>query len=451
MSNSTQMDRVLDGMLNFNAETKETLDSIKGTIDKIFDKHYQANHTPYAVMSFEDEAHYWEETLAEAINRVEYPDYDALEPKDIEMLQRRSYVIIRGNLKSGNTIHFDNTKFNQLYINGERYIGDYVFNGETPETYERLVIVIVQTPFDLGQRIYGNLDILSADFPIENAEIYVNIGKFSELQPNIEELLLTDTAEGLYVNGPWVWMCRDVSFIKTLSVSETLSIHSGTTKNLPAVINYFVPNSKLVPYLNSKVILNFDIRNAGNIENSVFEGSCIKGHLDLSNTGSIGSSAFGACSRLTSVNIGNGVTSIGPAAFGACTNLHTVIIGDNVTSIGNNAFGVCPLRILHLGKSLLFAYNTSQFTHPYANNIIEEITVSKGYHSPYTYFNSLYIAVDNCLEMFKNIFENCANVGEDGRTAERMLFRVKENVFNILTNSTEILNICTEKCIDIVK
>jgi hypothetical protein len=144
------MDRVLDGMLEFNAETKETLDSIKETIDKVFDKHYQANHTPYAVMSFEDEYHYWEEQLAETINRVEYSDYDVLEPKGVEILQRRSYVIIRGNLKSGNTIHFDNTKFNQLYINGECYTGDYVFNGETPETYERLVIVAVQTPFDLG-------------------------------------------------------------------------------------------------------------------------------------------------------------------------------------------------------------------------------------------------------------------------------------------------------------
>ena len=59
------------------------------------------------------------------------------------MLQRRSYVIIRGELKSGNTIHFDNTKFNQLYINGEYYTGDYTFNGETPETYERLVVVVV--------------------------------------------------------------------------------------------------------------------------------------------------------------------------------------------------------------------------------------------------------------------------------------------------------------------
>ena len=451
MSNSTQMDRVLDGMLNFNAETKETLDSIKETIDKVFDKHYQANHTPYAVMSFEDEYHYWEEQLAEAINRVEYSDYDVLEPKGVEMLQKRSYVIVRGNLKSGNTIHFDNTKFNQLYINGERYTGDYVFNGETSETYERLVIVVVQTPFNLGQKIYGNLDILSADFPIENAEIYVNIGKFSELQPNIEELLLTDTTEGLYVNGPWVWKCRDVSFIKTLSVSETLSIHSEAWRQVPALVNYFIPNSQSVLQLNSKAILNIDIRNAGMIEGSAFEGSCIKGHLDLSNTGIISISAFQNCSRLTSVNIGNGVTSINNNVFSGCLNLNTIIISDNVEFIGSNAFSLCPTRVLHLGKSILFGYNTSQFTHVNNGNSVEELTVSKGYHSPYTYFNGLYIAVDNCLEIFKNIFKNCANVGEDERTAERMSFKVKSDVFNILTNSTEILDICTEKCIDILK
>ena len=113
MSNSTQMDRVLDGMLNFNAETKETLDSIKETIDKVFDKHYQANHTPYAVMKFEDEAHYWEEALADSINRVEFPDYDSLDTKGVELLKQRTYVIIRGNLKSSNTIHFNKANFNQ--------------------------------------------------------------------------------------------------------------------------------------------------------------------------------------------------------------------------------------------------------------------------------------------------------------------------------------------------
>ena len=39
---------------------------------------------------------------------------------------------------------------------------------------------------------------------------------------------------------------------------------------------------------------------------------------------SIGDSAFGGCSSLTSVTIGNGVTSIGDWAFSGCSSLTSV-------------------------------------------------------------------------------------------------------------------------------
>ena len=48
--------------------------------------------------------------------------------------------------------------------------------------------------------------------------------------------------------------------------------------------------------------------------------------------------AFLGCTSLTSVTIGNGVTSIGNYAFYGCTSLTSVIIGDSVTSIGDYAF-----------------------------------------------------------------------------------------------------------------
>lgn len=44
---------------------------------------------------------------------------------------------------------------------------------------------------------------------------------------------------------------------------------------------------------------------------------------------------------LTSVTIGNSVTSIGNNAFYGCTNLTSVTIPDSVTSIGTNAFAGC--------------------------------------------------------------------------------------------------------------
>ena len=56
---------------------------------------------------------------------------------------------------------------------------------------------------------------------------------------------------------------------------------------------------------------------------------------------SIGSYAFLGCSRLTSVTIPDSVTSIGYSAFNNCTSLTSVTIGNGVTSIGEDAFYGC--------------------------------------------------------------------------------------------------------------
>ena len=56
---------------------------------------------------------------------------------------------------------------------------------------------------------------------------------------------------------------------------------------------------------------------------------------------SIGEHAFSGCSGLTSVTIPDSVTSIGYAAFYGCSGLTSVTIGDGVTSIGEYAFDSC--------------------------------------------------------------------------------------------------------------
>ena len=64
---------------------------------------------------------------------------------------------------------------------------------------------------------------------------------------------------------------------------------------------------------------------------------------------SIGGSAFYNCSSLTSVTIGNGVTSIGDKAFSYCSSLTSVTIGNSVTSIGGSAFWGCnALKGVHI-------------------------------------------------------------------------------------------------------
>ena len=51
--------------------------------------------------------------------------------------------------------------------------------------------------------------------------------------------------------------------------------------------------------------------------------------------------AFYNCTSLTSVTIGNSVTSIGSSAFKGCTNLKSITIPNSVTSIGQDVFSNC--------------------------------------------------------------------------------------------------------------
>ena len=60
-----------------------------------------------------------------------------------------------------------------------------------------------------------------------------------------------------------------------------------------------------------------------------------------SNTKIIAGSAFYGCSRMTSIDIPEGVTNIGEYAFSSCSSLASLVIPDSVTSIGNNAFSSC--------------------------------------------------------------------------------------------------------------
>ena len=57
--------------------------------------------------------------------------------------------------------------------------------------------------------------------------------------------------------------------------------------------------------------------------------------------GTIASYALDGCNTLTSVTVGDGVTSIGEIAFRGCDSLTSVALPDSVTSIGRHAFWGC--------------------------------------------------------------------------------------------------------------
>ena len=90
--------------------------------------------------------------------------------------------------------------------------------------------------------------------------------------------------------------------------------------------------------------------------------------------GNIPYGAFDDCSSLTSVIVGNGVTSIGGYAFYGCTSLPSVTIPASVTSIGASAFRDCTslatVYITDIGKwaTIDFADSDANPLH-YAGNL----------------------------------------------------------------------------------
>ena len=106
---------------------------------------------------------------------------------------------------------------------------------------------------------------------------------------------------------------------------------------------------------------------------------------------SIGGQAFYGCYKLTSVNIGNSVTSIGDYAFSGCSGLTSVTIPDSVTSIGEGAFVSCTgLTSIYYtgdvagwcgisGLGNLMSYGSSSKTLYIGGNKVEgELTIPDG-------------------------------------------------------------------------
>ncbi len=94
----------------------------------------------------------------------------------------------------------------------------------------------------------------------------------------------------------------------------------------------------------------------GNGVTSIGEGAFFSSALESVTIGNsveiMGDSAFFSCYSLQSVEIGNNVKSIGERAFFNCCSLQSVTIGNSVTSIGGEAFSKCHklLEVINLSS-----------------------------------------------------------------------------------------------------
>ena len=119
---------------------------------------------------------------------------------------------------------------------------------------------------------------------------------------------------------PFLSSMFEVDGIKYVPVSPS----ERTCDATDCVYNKSAENTKIgntVTYKN----INMTVQSVGD---SIFTGNTYIKTLEYDFDGSIGSSAFNGCSGLTSVTIGNSVTSIGSYAFSGCSGLKKVIVPD---------------------------------------------------------------------------------------------------------------------------
>ena len=150
------------------------------------------------------------------------------------------------------------------------------------------------------------------------------------------------------------------SSLTSVVIGESVtSIDNNAFSNCSSLTNLTAPGFAIsyVPKSNLKTVSI----TSGIIYSSAFSGCKLLTSVVIGESvTSIGNYAFYNCSSLTSVVIGNGVTSIGYDAFRGCSSLTSVVIPEGVTSIGDEAFFGCgsltsvviPNSVTSIGKDV---------------------------------------------------------------------------------------------------
>ena len=159
----------------------------------------------------------------------------------------------------------------------------------------------------------------------------------------------------------------------------TQKYHGSSTSSITST-TYYIPSS-----LRSVTVTG------GNILYGAFYNCSMLTSVTIGNgVTSIGSFAFEGCTGLTSITIPDSVTSIGSWAFSGCTGLTTVTIGDSVTSIGDYAFYDCdgltsviiPDSVTSIGDSA-FSGCTGLTSVTFEGTVAEWNAINIGYYWNY--------------------------------------------------------------------
>ena len=172
----------------------------------------------------------------------------------------------------------------------------------------------------------------------------------------------------------------------------------------------------------------------------------------------IGSGAFYGYSDLTSVTIPNSVTTIGDGAFSGCTGLTSLTIGDGVTTIGSSAFYGCSgLTSLTIGDGVTTIEHSAFYgcsgltsvTIPNSVTSVEGVGIVGGSHSgAFSYCTGLTSLTipDGVTSIGDAAFGGCT--GLTSVTIPISLTSVGENVFYGCSGLTSVTIVGKGKMID---
>ncbi len=165
---------------------------------------------------------------------------------------------------------------------------------------------------------------------------------------------------------------KDVSYELDLFTGSLVISGSGNMESF---------SSGKAPWYSHKGIITSIVigDNITTIGDHAFEGIISLGSITIPDSvESIGASAFEGCTELATIKLGKSVNSIGELAFKGCTGLTSIDIGDSVTSIGDSAFKDCTgLKELTVPAGLDCVGSNE---HPIFEGCvnIEKITFTKG-------------------------------------------------------------------------
>ena len=315
--------------------------------------------------------------------------------------------------------------------NGVTSIGKYAFDSCTSLTS----VEIGDSVTSIGERAFYNCTSLTS---VEIGDSVTSIGAFAfygctsltsvvigdgvtsigeRAFYNCTSLTSVDIGDGVISIGSNIFSgCGSLESITVPFVGESANATEASASTLFGYIfgtssytggvstkQYYAYSSYITYYI-PKSLKTVTIT-GGNILYGAFYGCSSLTSVEIGDgVTSIGDSAFYNCKSLTSVEIGNGVTSIGDSAFYNCTSLTSVEIGDSVTSIDTSAF-----------------YNCTSLTSVHISDIARWCNISLGgyYANPLYYAEKLYLngelvtdlVIPNTVaEINSNAFYNCTSL-----------------------------------------